>query len=52
MRWLLRFRSKIMSNRVHLINGGSLIISKIAVYILYFLAIPLFIKIHGQGAVS
>jgi O-antigen/teichoic acid export membrane protein len=50
MRWLLRFRSKIMSNRVHLINGGSLIISKIAVYILYFLAIPLFIKIHGQGA--
>lgn len=50
MQWWSRFCSGIGNHRVHLWNGGSLLFSKIAIYFLYFVAIPPFIHAHGQGA--
>ncbi len=50
MNTLSLIQSVLRRHRHHVLNGGSLLVSKVVVYFLYFMAIPPFIAAHGQGA--
>jgi O-antigen/teichoic acid export membrane protein len=48
--YLSQIKSLFFNYRLHFFNSGSLLVSKLIIYLLYFIAIPPLIRAHGEGA--
>jgi O-antigen/teichoic acid export membrane protein len=48
--FLSRIRAVFFNHQLHFFNGGSLLASKVIIYLLYFVAIPPLIRAQGEAA--